>query len=191
MEESFPAMPTTKRLLNPRTRTLAAAVGLIGLVSLPVALLVLFQRAASTRTLRPGERVPILSLKDVSSKEASLVDFAGQRIAVLFFSVDCPHCQKEIAYFNQMQKMFANDIVFLAVSLSDPRKTVGFMGSNRLTTRTLLDENGEARRAFGIEEVPALFLVNKDQTIKHREFGERSPEALMRLLGAFSRDGVQ
>ena len=190
MDVLLHSTPITVDSPHPTMKRLAAAVGLVALVIIPVVLLVLLQRAANTHTLRKGDAVPKLKLISLKSNEVSLEGFGGKQLALLFFSVDCPHCQKEISNFERLQKLFAEKITFLSVSLNERKKTEGYLKAHGLTVETLLDEQGEARRAFGIDEIPALFLVDGDLTVKHREIGEGTLASRVKLLTAFGGDGV-
>lgn len=190
MDALLHSTPTTIDSLHPMIRRLAAAVGLVTLVLIPVVLLVLLQRAANTHMLRKGDAVPRLKLMSLESNEVSLEGFGGKRLALLFFSVDCPHCQKEISNFERLQKLFAEKITFLSVSLNERGRTEGYVKSHGLTVETLLDEKGEARRAFGIDEIPVLFLVDGDLNVEHREIGEGTLASRVKLLTAFSDDSV-
>lgn len=190
MEVLLHSPPTTIDSPHPIMKRLGAAIGLVALIIIPVGLLVLLQRAANTHTLRKGDAVPRLKLISLESNEVSFEGFGGKRLALLFFSVDCPHCQKEILNFERLQKLFAEKITFLGVSLSERKKTEGYLRSHGLTVETLLDEKGEAGRAFGIDEIPALFLVGEGLNVEHREIGEGTLASRVKLLTAFSGDGI-
>jgi|GEM_PF-2866194 len=75
---------------------------------------------------------------------------------------------------------------FLAISLSDNSKTIELRKSRRLEVAMMLDENAEASQAFGVEIVPAMFLVRSDGTVAYSGSGEETSAARERLLRDFA-----
>jgi len=74
---------------------------------------------------------------------------------------------------------------FLAISLSDNSKTIEFRRSGHLEVAIALDKSAEASRAFGVEIVPALFLMKRDGTVAYGGSGEETSASLERLLRDF------
>lgn len=178
--------PTDRLSVRTAPGRLPAALGLVLLLCFPVLLVVTIHRGASQRLLGPGDSVPTLTLRDLNSDNTRHFDFKGKLSAVLFFSADCPHCQREISNFDRLNKALGNDISFLAISLSDNSKTFKFSESNHLEVMTVLDENAEASQAFGVEIAPALFLIKSDGTVAYSGSGEETSGARERLLREFS-----
>lgn len=75
---------------------------------------------------------------------------------------------------------------FLAISLSDNSKTSELRKSSRLEVTTMLDESAEASHAFGVEIVPAMFLIKSDGTVAYSGSGEETGAAHEILLRDFS-----
>ncbi|MDP2883740.1 MAG: TlpA disulfide reductase family protein [Ignavibacteria bacterium] len=179
-------IPTDQHSVQTAQGQLGAALGLVLLLCLPVLLVVAIHRGTDQRLISPGDSVPALTLRDLNSNNPRHVVFKGRPSSVLFFSTDCPHCQREIANFDRLNKMFGENMFFLAISLSDYSKTMELRKSNRLEVTTLLDQSAEARRAFGVEMVPAMFLIKSDGTVAYSGSGEETSVARERLLRDFS-----
>ena len=69
--------------------------------------------------------------------------------------------------------------------MSNKQKTVELINSDRLEVRTLLDEEGTGREGFGVDVVPALFLIGTDKTIIYSSSGEKPFAAREQLLIEF------
>jgi peroxiredoxin len=179
-------IPTDQHSVQTAPGQLRAALGLVLLLCLPVLLVVATRRGTNQRLLSPGDSAPALTLRDLTLNNTRHVDFKGKPSAVLFFSTDCPHCQREIANFDRLNKMFGHDMFFLAISLSDYSKTMELRKSSRLEVTTLLDQSAETRRAFGVEMVPAMFLIKSDGTVAYSGSGEETSAARERLIRDFS-----
>jgi peroxiredoxin len=162
-----------------------AGFALAGLICIPVLLDILVQRATHESSLQPGDAVPPATLQDLHGNRLAIADYRGKRLALIFFKVDCSHCQRGLARLDPLCYSFKEEINFLAVSLSDARSTEEFVQTNQLKMKAVLDIEGEARHAFGVAELPALFLVNEQQVIRYRMFGEQPMGAMRKLLTAF------
>jgi peroxiredoxin len=184
-------LPTTslaKATPRRKTKRLVAVFALVALLCIPEFFVILVQRTANQPSLHRGDTIPPLILRDLNLRKISLPDFTGKRIALLFFKIDCPHCQRELFSVNRLSTTFKGDIIFAAISLTDGQKTKDLLGVNKSGMLILVDEKAEARNAFGVLEVPALFLVNADQTIEYRGVGEQSSERLRKLFATFAHD---
>ena len=189
MDAPSPAARTNRSSQDPLIRKTTAIFGLMALLAVPVFLLVVLQRSANSRTLRAGDSIPIAALGSVDPGDALLAGISGKRAAILFFSVDCPRCQREIPIFNEAGRRFASEVEFVTVALNDWKKTQTFVRTNDVEARVLVDEKGVVGRLFGILELPALFLVNQDQKIEWVGVGEQPRTELLRRLSTLVGKG--
>jgi peroxiredoxin len=155
------------------------------LLCLPVIFIVRIYQATNPRLLSPGDPAPVLTARDPASAKIHHFDFKGTPAALLFFSADCPHCQREITSFDRLSKRFGDRILFLAISMSSKTKTAELINSDQLEVKTLLDEEKIGQEQFGVDVVPALFLVGTDGTIVYSGSGEKPFAARERLLSEF------
>ncbi len=162
-----------------------AAIGLVLLLCLPAIFIVRIFQAANPHLLSPGDPVPVLTGRDLASNRPHHVDFKGTPAALLFFSADCPHCQREIANFDRLSKRFGDRMLFLAISMSSEPKTTELIRSGRFEVRILLDEEKIGQEKFGVDVVPAMFLVGTDETIVYSGSGEKTFAAREQILLEF------
>ena len=184
-------LPTPPEVFaNPRTplKQFTAAIGLVILLSVPVATVTLLQRAEGLHRLRPGDQIPILSLTPLDSTKGIIISPNGKGAVVLFFSVDCPRCQSEILNFDKLFKSFDDKVIFVGISSGNSRETKEFIDRRGITLPIFLDDNAENKKAFGVFEVPTLFLVKANGVITYRGSGAEPFEARRRLLTGFFID---
>lgn len=162
-----------------------AAIGLLLLLCLPSILIVRLYQTANRHLLAPGDRAPELTARDLASNEMHRFSFEGRPAALLFFSTDCPHCQREITNFELLNERFGDHVLFLSISMSSKEKTTAFLSSHRLGVNTLLDELGIGLEAFGVDVVPALILIGPDESIAYSDVGEKTFAERERLLSEF------
>ena len=163
-----------QRTQNTTRGKIPATVGLVFLVVLPAILVVKFLRTESPTLPVPGDRVPIQTIRKLDSTPFDKSFLNGRLTAILFFSAECPHCIRELVTFDRLRKRFEDRIGFVAISTSSGSKTAEILRWYQVTVPTLLDRNEEGKKGFGVEIVPAFFLVDSAGVIVYTESGEQS-----------------
>ncbi|MCX6145355.1 MAG: TlpA disulfide reductase family protein [Ignavibacteriales bacterium] len=189
MDASSPAAPTDQSYRESLIRKTLATVGLVALLAVPAFFLVVLQRSTNLRMLRAGDSIPTAGLNGVDPGGALLAGISEKRAAILFFSVDCPHCQNEIPIFNEAERRFGSDVGFVAIALNDKQKAESFVRTHDVRTKVHVDEKGIVGKLFGVSEVPAIFLVNENQRIEWVGVGEQPRTELFRRLSALVAKG--
>jgi peroxiredoxin len=132
--------------------------------------------------LEAGARAPSFRLKDLAGATVSLEELLLKGPALLaFYKVSCPVCQLTFPYLEQLAA--SSSIQIIGISQDDLSATQGFNQRFGITFSTLLDQAKEsypASNAFGITNVPTLFLVEPDGNIASASsgFSKRDLEAL-------------
>ena len=182
MQSSTCSSAISESGLKPVTRRGLAGAGLIVLLAVPVLALIMLQRSAGRHVLGAGEPLPALGLRDMEGKEVLLSDLARQPAVIFFFSVDCPHCQRQMPIVVKASQTFGRYFRFLAISVSGQQKTYGLVKAGGTVPIVLVDEKEVAAKAFGVSELPVLFIVGGDQRIRRVLIGEYSRTVLENLL---------
>lgn len=180
------ATPGDYPLQSSAFRKTVSAVGFIALLGAPVVLLIVLQRSAKTQMLRPGTIMPIDALAATDPGRTLVACTGGKNALIFFFSVDCPHCQRQIPILKETWKVFGSQVEFIAVALSDWQRSAAFLRTNEIGARALIDENGVVGRLFGVSELPTIFFVDRDQKIVWAADGEQSKGEILRRLKALA-----
>jgi peroxiredoxin len=148
----------------------------------------------SRNLLAEGARVPEFRLARLDGGEASLHDLiANGPILLAFFKISCPVCQMTLPYLDRIHS--PNTLPIYAVSQNDEDDTRYFHQHFGVNLPTLLDreENGfPVSNAFGISNVPTMFLIERDGTVSRVIEGwvRKDIESLAALSGvALLREG--
>jgi hypothetical protein len=80
---------------------------------------------------------------------------------------------------------------FLAVSQSEAIKTVKLQNSMKLSAPIMIDGNREGSQAFGVDVVPALFLVDEQGVVVFSRSGELSFAAMEKAIMQIFDDNRQ
>ncbi len=118
-----------------------------------------------------GDKAPGFSLKTLDGKEYSLQALTERGpVVAAFFKVSCPVCQFTFPFLERLYKRYGGDgTTFLGISQDDARDTREFAKEFGVTFSMVLDEKQKgypASNAYGLTNVPTIFLIETDGTVK-------------------------
>ena len=118
-----------------------------------------------------GNTAPGFSLKTLDGKEVSLTGLLERgSVVAAFFKISCPVCQFTFPYLERLHKRYGGDgVAFLGISQDDAQDTKGFAKEFAETLPMALDEKQKgyaASNAYGLTNVPTIFLIEPDATVK-------------------------
>lgn len=87
-------------------------------------------------------------------------------VLLAFFKINCPTCQLTFPYLQRLADRGGPRIV--GVSQDDAEDTAEFKAAFGVRFETVLDTGYPVSRAYGLEYVPSLFLVEPDGRISWR-----------------------
>ena len=130
--------------------------------------------------LKPGKRAPEVKLPLVGGGDFHLHDDLRRGPVVLaFFKVSCPVCQFTFPYLERIHQSYPKARI-IGVSQDDAKSTAAFAREYGVHFPIALDDTHQypVSNAYGLTNVPTLFLVGADGTIEMTSVG-------------WSRDDVQ
>ena len=121
--------------------------------------------------LIPGTKAPAVELPLLGGGKFSLGDSLSKgAVALAFFKVSCPVCQYAFPYFDRMAKLLeGKGLTFVGVSQDSARDTADFAKTFGVHFPIALDDTAHypVSNAYGLTNVPTLFVVQDDGTISH------------------------
>lgn len=113
------------------------------------------------------------ALQDLDGREVKLSDFLGSRVVVLdFFATWCPPCRASLPVLNELKGKYSGSVEFFSVDLKESAETVrDFMASQGLSLHVLLDLEGAVARQYGVQGIPAMFVIDKKGEIVRKFVG--------------------
>jgi peroxiredoxin len=121
-----------------------------------------------------GSMAAGFSLKSLDNKDYSLNALLERGpVVAAFFKVSCPVCQFTFPFLERLYKRYGGDgVLFLGISQDDARATQNFAKEYGMTFPLLLDDNGyPVSNAYGLTNVPTIFLIDTDGTVKVSSMG--------------------
>jgi peroxiredoxin len=118
--------------------------------------------------LEVGKKAPQFSLQALDGKQYSLDSLLEHGpVVAAFFKISCPVCQFTFPFLQRLSERFEKNVSIIGISQDDARNTKEFNREYGVTFPTLMDEAGyPASNAYGLTNVPTIFLIDRDGTIQ-------------------------
>lgn len=130
-----------------------------------------------------GQSVPRIELISLKDQTPVLLGTQGNtKQIVLFFTVECPHCQRELLNFEALFRRYNTRANFIAVSLSDSMKTQDVLLNSRFSFPITCDKKKKAKNEYRVTGFPTLFLIDERGILKRSRLGEASMDADEELI---------
>ena len=111
--------------------------------------------------------IPNFELQDWEGNIVEFSEFNGKPVIINFWASWCPYCVEEMPYFETMYKEFGEDIHFLMIdSVDGTKETIqkgkDFLAQYDYTFPVYFDTQFVASQIFGLQGLPATFLIDSD-----------------------------
>ncbi|WP_431101042.1 TlpA family protein disulfide reductase [Roseateles noduli] len=132
--------------------------------------------------LKRGDLAPERLGRTLDGDELNLAKHRGQIVVVTFWATWCPYCLKELPQLESLQGVAKERLRVIAVNTEDKkvfRRVAGIMKDFKL--QLVNDADKSAQRAYGVNALPHLFIIDRDGRIAamHRGYGEDSLERIL------------
>jgi peroxiredoxin len=121
-----------------------------------------------------GGIAPGFSLKALDGKEYSLGKLMQRGpVVAAFFKISCPVCQFTFPFLERLYQRYGSDeVAFIGISQDNTADSKDFARQFGVTFPVLLDEKGyPVSNAFGLTNVPTVFLIDTDGSVKVASMG--------------------
>ena len=115
-------------------------------------------------------------LKDLEDKKVELAQQLKKGPALVsFWATWCHPCQDELKFLQRLYQQYSDSgLAFYAVSVDGARdrgRVKAAVKGRGITLPVLLDPEQEVQKAFGLSEVPGLFIISTKGEIIYRHLG--------------------
>jgi peroxiredoxin len=144
-----------------------------------------------------GTVAPPFTMNDIDGKSYSLPEALKQGPVLLaFFKVSCPTSQFTFPFLERLHQAVkgSSAVRLWGVSQNDARDTRAFAQEYGLSFPLLLDEDGyPVSNGYGLTNVPTLFLIQPDGTIRVSSvgFNRKDIEEAAAEFGKFTGQPIQ
>ena len=111
-----------------------------------------------------GKPFPEFSLKSLEGDVVNLSDFKGKAILINFWFTGCGPCIKEMPALSNIQKKYADQLIFLSISFNTKNELDRFFQSHTFDFMHLTDAR-DFIDSIGIHGYPKNILINKEGVV--------------------------
>jgi methylamine dehydrogenase accessory protein MauD len=139
--------------------------------------------------LRPGRKAPDFTLPCASGGEASLHDFAGRRVFLVFTQSGCKPCHRVVPELNKLQRR--GDVQVLVVNNGELGPTRQWAGEAGACFPVLAQQQFSVSKRYETYATPFAFLIDERGVIFSRGIINNGQHIDFVLTGAggAARDG--
>ena len=121
-------------------------------------------------------KAPAWSLKSLDGRTLSLADLKGKVVFLNFWATWCPPCRAEMPSMEALHKRFADEgLEMIACDIMENQSDVKkFISDNKLSFTTLLDSEGKTGNLYGVQGIPATFIIDREGYIILSAVGGRN-----------------
>ncbi|MEA1985970.1 MAG: redoxin domain-containing protein [Candidatus Marinimicrobia bacterium] len=128
--------------------------------------------------------MPSFELLSLNGRLVNSKEFIGKILIVDFWATWCAPCIKEFPHLNELLKKYASDddIRIIAISTDQDREKVApFIEENNYQMSIFYNDN--TSKAFGVNGIPTLFVVDKKGIIRYKKVGFTEGEEFVKIMG--------
>ena len=120
-----------------------------------------------------GKPAPAFELKDADGNLWKLSDLRGKVVFLNFWATWCTTCKSEMPYKEQLfQKMQGRPFQMLGILFRDsPSNLPAYKMKLPVSAPTLISNDSETAKLYGITGVPETFIIDKDGIIREKIVG--------------------
>lgn len=145
-------------------RLLGRAAWQAGLVVLVLGAVHLLQ----TRDTVSGQ-APAFQARDLQGRPLALADFAGEPVLVHFWATWCPVCRFEEGSVDALA--VDRPVVTVAVSSGSDEELMQYLEERQLDFPVINDPGGALAARYGVQGVPASFVIGPEGEIRFTSVG--------------------
>jgi thiol-disulfide isomerase/thioredoxin len=133
-------------------------------------------RKAGLTLLREKRQIRDFTLKTIDGKSLTLSQLKGKVVFLNFWATWCPPCRTEMPSMEILYQRYKDKgLEFVAVDIMESGAEVsGFLRDNSYSFPIALDASGNVSSSYGIQAVPATFIIDRDSKIIFSAVGARS-----------------
>lgn len=138
----------------------------------------------SRGSLQAGDEAPDFVLTDLSGEKHQLSDYKGKGVFLNFWGTWCEPCKEEMPHMEKMSKEYKDKgVEVLTVNVGESEFQVNkFKEQYGLTFPMTIDKTKEVQQAYGVNPLPATYMINADGEVEEIIIGGLVKEEQVREL---------
>ena len=130
-----------------------------------------------------GMTAPDFEVTLLSGKTVKLSDYRGKRVLLNFWATWCPPCVGELPHIEKKYAEYKDKMHFVILSVDDNEQDPArFIQSKGYTFPAAYGDHQALGRAYGIDAIPASYIISADGHIIARIVGSMNESSLDAFL---------
>lgn len=133
-----------------------------------------------------GDKAPNFTLETIDGKTLSLSDFRGKTVLIVFTSVNCADCERQMPYIEAVHKNSSEKLVVLNIYMFNAATVVrSYVDRKQFTAFPALpDPKGRVASSFGVGKAPPTnILIDAEGNVRYKKLGPfQSKEEIEKIL---------
>lgn len=131
-----------------------------------------------------GNKAPDFELTDMQGVKHRLSDYKGQGVFLNFWGTWCTPCQQEMPYINNQYHQFKDKgVQVLSVDINESDIAVNqFASRYKLDFPIMIDRDKQVMNVYGIDPLPATFLIDKNGKVVQYFTGQLTEETIREFM---------
>lgn len=114
------------------------------------------------KTVAIGTQAPVFKIKDAAGKQIDLAELTAKGPVLVRLTCGCSGCDKELAYFQQINKAYKSQgLTSLLIFREPDDKVAKYASDKKLDMLYAVDSKGDAWKTFETKTMPTNFLIEK------------------------------
>jgi thiol-disulfide isomerase/thioredoxin len=146
-----------------------------------VLVLLLACPSKTARTSSGSDLAPDFTLNALDGGKVTLSALRGKPVVIDFWGTWCPPCIKALNDMVRISDKFGKRVTFLGVALNDRKDEMERVRQEKLISYQLLFGTDKVAKAWGVEAVPTVVVLDRNGKVAWRESGF-DPDSGLRAL---------
>lgn len=138
-----------------------------------------------------GSSAPDFEVQALNGRKVKLSSFRGRPVMIDFWATWCPPCRKGLPETNHLSKLGAvQGLEVMAISNENMASIARFMKQNHYSVKTYQDDGSKAERAYKVEVIPVLAMIDAKGRLSSYMVGLRQPGEITAALAKMGLKGL-
>jgi peroxiredoxin len=130
-----------------------------------------------------GKPAPEITVKSVDGASTKLASLRGRVVLIDFWATWCPPCRKGLPETQALYNSYGKKGLAVLTISDEPKGTVTpYLKSNKLTFPAFLDQDGATNKAYHIEAIPTVAVIDKSGNLSSFFVGLQDKAVILSAL---------
>jgi cytochrome c biogenesis protein CcmG, thiol:disulfide interchange protein DsbE len=156
-----------------------------GIVFVLVVSIVISHHGKVAETVSVNHIAPRVELKDLTGNNMTIPDDSrGKVVLIHFWDTSCPACVRKMYSLESLRRRYkTSDVIPLSINIGENRQSAfSYLKGIKVSYPVLLYSDMSVTRQYGIQGVPAAYVLDRAGVVRSKILGEITSEGLEKMV---------